>query len=167
MQLVGVLGPEIEELQGLLPGILFALVPPNSRGHENPLPAGLDPAAEELVVAIAAFRLAAIDHVVVEEIVMARALPDLRVHDDRAVDTGHFERRRVPGGAIELVVGGDVVVPPGLANVPLQFDPQRAIIPKALQPAVDLAGLKEKSPSPAQGDQLFHFHDGNLLRRVD
>ena len=46
-----------------------------------------------------------------------------------------------------------------LADVPLQFDAQGAIVPKALQAAVDFAGLEEKSPPFAQGHQLIHFHE--------
>ena len=161
-QLVGVLGAEVEELEGLLLGLLEPLLAARLGGHEHPLPLGLDPAALHLVEAVAAFRLAAVDHVVVEEVVMARTLPDLRVHDDRAVQAGHFKGRGGAGRRVQFVMGGDHVVPPGLADVPLQFDPQGAVVPEALQSAVDFAGLKEKSPPPAQGDQLFHFHSEGL-----
>ena len=165
VEFVGVLGAEVEELQGLLLGLVQSLPAARLGGHEHPTPLGLDPAALHLVETVAPLRLAAIDHVVVEEVVMARTLPHLRVHDDRAVDAGHFKGRRGAGRGVQLVVGRDHVVPPGLADVPLQFDAQRAVIPKTLQPAVNLAGLKEKSPPPAQGDQLFHFHDENMLRK--
>ncbi len=163
VEFVGVLGAEVEKLEGLLLGVFRPRRPARLGGHERPPPLGLDPAALHLVEAVAAFRLAAIDHVVVEEVVMARALPHLRVHDDGAVDAGHFKGRGGPGRGLRLVMGGDHVAPPGLADVSLQLDPQRAIVPKALQPAVNLARLKEKSPPPAQGDQLFHFHGESTL----
>ena len=50
-------------------------------------------------------------------------------------------------------------MPPRLADVPLQLDAQRAVIPKALQAAIDFARL-EQEPTPfAEGYQLIHFHE--------
>ena len=39
------------------------------------------------------------------------------------------------------------------------------VVPEALQAAVDFARLKEKPAPRAQGNQLIHFHDGNVLRK--
>ena len=141
-------------------------LPASVAGHEDALPLARHPAAVNLIVAIPLLRLPAIDHVVVEQVVVARALPDLRVHDDRAVEAGHFVGRRGAGRDLQLVVGGDHVAPPGLADVPLQLHAQRAVVPKALQAAVDFARLKEKSPPLAQGHQLIHFHDNHTKSRV-
>ena len=121
----------------------------------------LDPAALDLVVAVAVFRLAAIDHEIMEQVVVAGDLPDLRVHDDRAVQADHFVGRRGAGRNHQLVVAGDHVPPPGLADVPLQLHAHRPVVPKALQAAVNLARLEEKSAPLAQRDQLVHFHGCN------
>jgi len=61
VQIVGVLGAEVEELEGLLLGLLDALGAAGLGGHEDPLPLGLDPAALHLVEAGSGARLAAID----------------------------------------------------------------------------------------------------------
>ncbi len=90
---------------------------------------------------------------------MAGALPDLRVHDDRAVEAGHFVGFGRTGGGGEVVVTGDHVAPPGFLDVPLQLDAERAVVPEAVEAAVDFAGLKEESPAFAEGDEFFHFHD--------
>ena len=55
-------------------------------------------------------------------------------------------------------MAGDHVAPPGLADVPFQLHAHRPVVPKALQAAVNLARLEEKSAPLAQCDQLVHFH---------
>ncbi len=70
--------------------------PPLSVATKIRCPLASHPAALDLVVPVALLRLAAIHHVVVEQVVVARALPDLGVHDDRAVEAGHLVGR---GGA--------------------------------------------------------------------
>ena len=67
-----------------------------------------------------------------------------------AVEADHFVGRRRPGRLHQLVVAGDHVAPPGLFDVPLQLDAQRAVVPEAVQAAVDFARLKQKPPPPAQ-----------------
>src|SRR5262249_18200890 len=47
-------------------------------------------AGGEVIRAEAALALATVHHHVVEQIVVSRTLPDLRVHDNRAVQTGHL-----------------------------------------------------------------------------
>ena len=42
----------------------------------------------------------------------------------------------------EVVVAGDHVAPPGFLDVPLQLDAERAVVPEAVEAAVDLARLK-------------------------
>ncbi len=161
LQLVGVLGAEIKELQRLLPPILFTFGAAGFAGNKDSLAMIFQPTALHLVVPVAFFRLAAIDHVIMEQVVVPGDLPDLRVHDDRAVQAHHFVGRRGAGGDNQLVVTGDHVPPPGLADVPLQFHAHRPVVPKALQSAVYLARLEEKSAPLAQGDQLVHFHGCN------
>jgi hypothetical protein len=104
-------------------------------------------------------RLNSLDHHIVKQVVMAGALPDLRVHDDRAIEADHLVRFRGAGGRGQIVVAGDHVAPPGFLDVPLQLDAQGAIVPEAIQAAVDLARLKQKAPPLAQRDKFVHVHD--------
>ncbi len=71
---------------------------PFHRGHEHPLFLVSDPTAADLVVAITLFGLAAIDHEIVEQVIMPRAPPDLGVHDDRAIQPDHLVGRGAPAG---------------------------------------------------------------------
>ena len=94
---------------------------------------------------------------------MARAFPHLGVHDDARVQTDHL----VGCGSARrnecFVVGGDHVAPPCFADVPLELDAHRPIVPKPVEPSVDLARLKEETTTFAQGDQLIHFHGEETL----
>ena len=95
------------------------------------------PATANLVEPIPLLRLATVDHHVVKQVVVARAFPDLRVHDDRRLDADHVERT---GGSFRrgvFVVRGHHVPPPGFPDIPFQLDTQRAVIPEALKSAVD------------------------------
>ena len=60
------------------------------------------------------------------------------------------------GGRDQFVVAGDHVVPPSLLQIPFQLDPQRAVVPKPLDAAVDFAGLKKESTSLAKRHDFFH-----------
>ena len=84
------LAAQVEELERPLLGLGQPSSPPTCVATKIVLPFGLDPAAADLIVAVALLRLAAIDHEVVKQVVVARALPDLRVHDDRAIEADHF-----------------------------------------------------------------------------
>ena len=67
---------------------------------------------------LAAFGLA-IDHHVVEQVVVPAHFPDLRVHDDRAIEPGHFEGCWGTFVDGQLVVPADHIVPPGIFDVSL------------------------------------------------
>src|SRR4029079_17909099 len=108
--------------------------------------------AADLVKAIALLRLPAVDHHVAEQIEVARALPPLWMHDNRAIKADHFVGRWRPGRLRELIVAGNHVAPPGLFDIPLQLDAQRAVVPEAVQPAVDLTRLKQKPAAAAEGN---------------
>ena len=158
-EIVGVFAAEVEELHGLVLRQFQPFLAAEVAGHKDAPSLARHPAAADLIVAIAFVRLPAIDHEIVEQIVMARTLPDLRVHDDRAIQPDHFVGRGGAGRDLQLVIRGDHVAPPGLADVPFQFHAQRTVVPKALQAAVDLARLEQEPPPLAQGHQLIHFHD--------
>src|ERR1041384_8198662 len=68
------------------------------------------------------------------------------MHDDR-----RFE-------ADDVVAEADHGAPPGVLDVALEFGAERAIIPKAIDAAVDLR-RREDEPAPfAQRHDLFHHH---------
>ena len=160
-EVFGVLGTHVEQLERALLRCGQAIVTAGLGGDKDGLALGFHPAPLHLIVAIALLRLAAVDHEVVKQVVVARALPDLRVHDDRTVETGHLEGSRRAGQHVEVVVSGDHIAPPGFLHVPLQLDAQRAVVPKAVQPAVDLARLKQKPTPLTQRYQLVHVHGGD------
>ena len=49
-------------------------------------------------------------------------------------------------------------VPPELLDVALEFGAERTVIPKAINAAINLGGLKDEAPSLAQRNDLFHQH---------
>src|SRR5262245_16221093 len=103
--------------------------------------------------ALTAFQ--AIHHRIAKPTHMSAGFPYLRIHDDRAVHAHHLnllpvwsERR-----------AADHIVPPSGFDVVLEFDSERAVVPEAVDSAVDLARSKDESLAPAQRDQFFHVHD--------
>jgi hypothetical protein len=62
-----------------------------------------------------------------------------------------------PSGAVSRR-GLHHVAPPRFFDVALQFDAQRAVVPEAVDAAVNLARLKQETASFAQRNQLFHLH---------
>src|SRR5947208_3530850 len=77
---------------------------------------------------------------------MPARLPDLRVHDDRAIEADH------------VVARADVVDPPGVLDVPLELDAERAVVPEAVDPAVNLARPEDEPAPLAKRDELLHVH---------
>ena len=78
---------------------------------------------------------------------MTGAFPDLRVHQDGAVQAGHFVSFR---GSIEngyIVMLGNHVGPPAILDVSFQLNPERTVIPASVHSAVDLAGLEYETAS--------------------
>ncbi len=78
------------------------------------------------------------------------------MHDD-----GGFE-------AHDVVAAPHHVVPPAIADVLLQFHAQRAVIPKAVDAAVNFGRLENETASFAERNDLFHQFTGLRLshRRV-
>ena len=65
-----------------------------------------------------------------------------------------------PGRLRRLVVVRDHVVPPRLLQVALELDAERAVVPGAVQAAVDLARREDEAPSLAERHYFFHrIHD--------
>jgi len=99
----------------------------------------------KLVGAVPFLGVLAVDHRVAESSHVARGFPDPRIHDDRAIEPN------------DVVAHLDVVAPPGLFDIPLQFDAERTVIPEAVDSAIDLARGEDEPSALAQRDQLVHF----------
>src|SRR5262245_2717461 len=88
--------------------------------------------------------LLAVDHPISKCAHMSACFPHLRVHDDRAIDAHHADfvsvrsKRRV----------AHHVLPPDFLDVALQLHAERAVIPEAVDAAVNLARLEDKSATP-------------------
>ena len=87
---------------------------------------------------------------------MARALPHLWVHDDRAVETGHLVRTPRARQSGQFIMTSHHVLPPAFLEVALQRHPKRTVIPEAVQTAINLTRLKNKSASLGERDDLVH-----------
>src|SRR5665213_2099442 len=75
---------------------------------------------------------------------MTAGFPDLRRHDD-----GRFE-----AGDVVALAGHDV--PPEFLDVALEFRAERAVIPKAVDAAINLGRLKNEAAPLAQRHDFFH-----------
>jgi hypothetical protein len=156
LDLLDLLGPQPKPLLGPGRELGGHVVAGGVGGHEQPLAAMGGPAAGEVVVAIPLLRLAAVDHPVVKQVEVPGTLPDLRVHDDRAVEAGHLVGARRARHRGELVVAGHHVVPPGVLEVALQGHAERAVVPEAVQAPVDLARLEDESAPLGERHDLVH-----------
>jgi len=105
-----------------------------------------------LVKPITLFGFATVDHVIVKQIVVAAALPNLRVHQNRAVQSLHAVGQGSTVECAHVVVAAHHIRPPSFLDVSFKFDTQRAVVPKALQATVDFTGLKKETTSFAQRD---------------
>ncbi len=111
--------------------------------------------ALEVVGAEALVAVQALDERVREHLEVPARLPDLRRHDDRRVEADH------------VVAELDHRAPPGVADVPLQLDAERPVVPRRAQAAVDLAGLERDPPAFREGGDGLHEigHGHRLLSR--
>ena len=75
---------------------------------------------------------------------MAGGHPDLRVHEDGAVQA------HVVGAFL------DKLLPPGPLHIVFELHPQGAVIPGVGKPAVDFAAGVDKAPAFTEGDDGFH-----------
>jgi hypothetical protein len=71
-------------------------------------------------------------------------LPDLRMHEDRGVESH------------DVPAVGHHCLPPRFLDVAFELDAQGAVVPAAVKPAVDFAGLKDKAFSFAQAYDGTH-----------
>src|SRR5688572_7303210 len=97
-------------------------------------------------------RFPVVDHRVIEACDVTARYPRLRMLDDRTIQTHDVngvpvrtERRRF-----------DHVPPPPVADVVLQEDAERPVVPEAADAAVNFARGVDESAAFAEGDDLFH-----------
>jgi len=88
--------------------------------------------------------VAALDQRVGEALDVAAGLPHARVHEDRRVEP------------LDVVAGAHHRVPPGVLDVSLELDTERAVVPDRPGAAVDLRGLKHVPAPLAQRHELVH-----------
>ena len=145
---VGVLLAQTEELERGLFERLDFILRFNRRDEDAFARRGLsvfsvlesgDPAPLNVVESIALLAFAAVDHEVVEEIVVTGAFPDLRVHDDGAIEPSHLEFSRRAGKEFHFVMADDHIVPPGVFNVSFEKDAEGPVVPESVQTAVNFA----------------------------
>ena len=98
-----------------------------------------------MVGAETAFALAAIDHRVRERVFVSGIVQHLAVGQNRGVQ------------AFNVVTLINHCAPPCGLDVVFELDAERAVIVYALQAAVYVRILKNKTSSFAQGNQLFHL----------
>ena len=104
----------------------------------------------------AVLRFPAVHHGIAEAAHVTAGFPDPGIHEYRAIQSHHVEGR---GGAIgrrRIVVPAHHVFPPGVLDVSLQFHAKRAVIPTAVEPAINLAGRKYESAPLGERHQLVH-----------
>ena len=96
--------------------------------------------------------------------------PHFRVHDDRAVESDHFDFLAVRSGRRIA----DHVLPPGVFDIFFEFDAERAVIPEAVDAAVDARRLEDEPGVRTEFGELRHVNFGHVkvsgpaigLRRV-
>ena len=102
----------------------------------------------ELVGAVALLAVLAVDHGVGEAAEVAGGLPDARVHDDRGVE------------ADDVLTAVDGEAPPGVADVALELGAHRAVVPEAVDAAVDFGAGEDEAAALAQRDDGFEVVHG-------
>ena len=105
---------------------------------------GLKVVVTEPLVAVRAF-----DQWIAEPRDVATGLPDLRRHEQR-----RFQ-------AHDLVAELDHGSPPRGADIAAQLHPQRTVVPRRAQPAVDLRGLERDPPTLREGGDGLHEVGGH------
>ena len=105
-----------------------------------------------LVHAETRLALLAVAHDVAETVDVSGGFPDFRVADDGGVQADH------------VVAFFDHVEPPLAFHRALQGDPVGAVVPEAVEAAVNFRTLKNETAPFAQADDLFHTGINRLFR---
>ena len=99
---------------------------------------------KKLVGPVAAFCFTTVEHGVFKVTHVAGGFPDTRVHDDGAIKSNNIFS--------ELCHR----FPPAGFNISLHFNPERAVIPEAINAAVDFGRLKNKTAPFAETYERIH-----------
>ena len=123
---------------------------PTVRAEHHAVGVGLEVVLPEALVAVRALH-----ERVVERLEVPARLPHAWARDDGGLD------------AHDVVAQLHVGTPPGVADVAAQLDPERAVVPRGAQAAVDLGRLERDAPALREaGDGLHEVgHDAGLLSR--
>ena len=104
-----------------------------------------------------------IHHRIGEPADVAACYPHFWVHDDAAIEADHADFLAVgAGGRV-----ADHVRPPGVFDVLLQLDAERAVVPEPVDAAVDFRRLEDEPAVLAKFGELRHVdlgHEQNPLR---
>src|ERR1044071_4086358 len=76
---------------------------------------------------------------------MAGRLPDGAMHQDRGVE------------ADDIFARGDVVMPPGVLDISQKLHAERAVVPGAVEAAVDFGSWIDEPAALAEGNEFFHY----------
>ena len=69
-----------------------------------------------------------------EQVIVATALPNLRVHDDGAIESHHLKLTGSTLRRCQFIMARNHVMPPSLFQVAFEFDSERSVVPKARTP---------------------------------
>src|SRR5207302_5912538 len=85
---------------------------------------------------------------------MSRSYPNILIHNNRAVEADHADFLAVRAGRRFA----DHVLPPGVLDVLLQLDAEGAVVPEAVDAAVDFARLEDEAGVLAELGELGHVN---------
>jgi hypothetical protein len=85
-----------------------------------------------MIIPIPLFRFAAIDHVIVEQVVVSATFPDLRMHNNGAIETGHLVSAGRTGFYDEFIVCHDHIVPPCIFDIAFEQNAERTVVPESV-----------------------------------
>lgn len=133
---------ESRELLGLGPLAAGAAVGADDVGHAvlRGLPVLGDVRLDEVVLTVTVVAVEAFDERVDEGLDMARRFPHPLGQDDRGVE------------ADDVLTTADEGLPPLGLDVVLEFDAERAVVPRRAGTAVDLPRLEDESSALGEGD---------------
>ena len=107
----------------------------------------------------ALFGFFVVNHWIIEAADMAGCLPDLWVLDDGGVYGDDGDGFAV-GAEFAVAALHDDIGPPGVAEVFFELGAEWAVVPEAVDSAVDFGCLVDESSAFAEGHDVVHGFDG-------
>jgi uncharacterized RDD family membrane protein YckC len=97
-----------------------------------------------LISAVPLASYQAITHRITKRIHMPAGPPNLRVHEDGGFESG------------DIIALADDIIPPEIFDVAFEFGAERAVIPEAVDAAVDFGGWVDEAAAFAERHDFFH-----------